>query len=126
MGLLVTGFVAILSTSCSLELGKGPRKSPVIEMALRLPAGYPNRQAAAKNNDGVDHIEREHWRKAAADFRRALEVDPILAVAHFNLALSLDQLEKHAEAERHFKEAIALAPDDTRIYDNEVFKKHLQ
>jgi Flp pilus assembly protein TadD len=94
-------------------------------MVLEAPEGYVNKAAARKNDDGVDHFVREHWRKAAADFRRALEADPNLAVARFNLALSLDQLGEHAEATEHFRKARELAPDDTRIFGNEILKSYL-
>jgi Tfp pilus assembly protein PilF len=95
-------------------------------MAIAAPEGYANATAAARNRDGMDHLLREHWEKAAADFGRALEADPDLAAAHFNLALALDQEGRHEEAAEHFKEAVRLAPADPRISDNEVLKKHLR
>jgi Tfp pilus assembly protein PilF len=100
--------------------------NPVLALALRSPADYPNRDAAGKNDDGVDHLAREHWRKAAADFQRALDEDPKMAVAHFNLALSLDQLGDHPAAAEHFRAALALAPDDSRIAGNEALQRHLR
>jgi len=94
-------------------------------MAIAAPEGYANESAAARNQDGMDHLLREHWEKAAADFQRALEADPDLAAAHFNLALALDQEGKHEEAAEHFKKASQLAPDDPRISGNLILKKYL-
>lgn len=109
-------------TGCSLQ---PPAKSPTADMGLPAPEGYPNRDAAARNADGIDHLVREHWRKAAADFRRALEADPNLAVAHFNLALSLDEIGDHDQATAHFRMALERAPDDPRIAENPCLRASL-
>ena len=118
-----TGF--FLLSSCTIEAGPQLGKSPAGEMAITAPEGRGNKTAAERNQDGIDHLLREHWRKAEADFNRALEADPNLAAAHFNLALSLDQQEKRREAAGHFKKAAELAPDDPRIRENEILKKYL-
>jgi len=124
IGLLV--IVLLVCTSCSGRAGPKLPESPVGRMAIAAPDGYVNGSAAARNQDGMDHLLREHWEKAAADFQRALEADPDLAAAHFNLALALDQEGKHEEAAQHFKKSIQLAPSDPRISGNETLKKHLQ
>jgi len=118
--------IFILQSSCSLEAGPKLQKSPIGEMAIAVPEGYGNKTAAARNQDGIDHLLREHWRKAEADFDRSLEADPKLAAAHFNLGLSLDQQEKRTEAGTHFKKAVELAPGDSRIRDNEILKKYIR
>ncbi|MBI3811119.1 MAG: tetratricopeptide repeat protein [Nitrospirae bacterium] len=123
--ILLAAAILVL-TSCSLETGPKLGKSPIGEMAITAPEGYGNKTAAARNQDGIDHLLREHWRKAEADFDRALESDPNLAAAHFNLALSLDQQEKRAEAVTHFKKAVELAPNDPRIRENEILKKYIR
>jgi Tfp pilus assembly protein PilF len=123
--ILFTAGVLVLS-SCSLESGPKLEKSPIGEMAIAAPDGHGNKTAAARNQDGIDHLLREHWRKAEADFGRALEADPNLAAAHFNLALSLAQQEKGMEAGTHFKKAVELSPDDPRIRENEILKKYLK
>jgi Tfp pilus assembly protein PilF len=116
---------ALVLSACSFEAGPKLQKSPIGEMAIGAPEGYGNKTAAARNQDGIDHLLREHWRKAEADFDRALEADPDLAAAHFNLALSLDQQEKRTEAGMHFKKAVALAPRDHQIRENDILKKYL-
>jgi Tfp pilus assembly protein PilF len=122
---ILFAITVLVLASCSLEAGPKLEKSPIGEMAIVAPEGYGNNAAAARNQDGIDHLLREHWRKAEADFSRALEADPNLVAAHFNLALSLDQQEKHAEAAAHFKKAVALAPTDLRVRENSILKKYL-
>ena len=124
--LLIVGSAGLIVASCSQEPGEERLKSPIIEMALAATEDYLNKDAAQKNADGIDHLVREHWRKAAADFRRAIAIDPDLAVAHFNLALSLNGFGKPDKAAGHFRKAIDLAPDDPRISENKILKSHLE
>ncbi len=103
----------------------GPVKSPAVGMSLDAPAQWANKEAAMKNNEGVSHLKQEHWDTSAGHFRDAIKADPNLAEAHFNLALALDQMGTHTEASEHFKKARELAPNNPKIAENEVLKKHL-
>jgi Flp pilus assembly protein TadD len=114
-----------LVIACSDGFKERTPENAVVKMALRAPEGYGNKSASQRNDDGIDHLAWEHWGKAAADFRRALEEDPNFAEAHFNLGLSFDQLQEHAVASEHFTKARELAPDDPRITENQVLKNHL-
>jgi len=122
-GLLFAGF--LVCVSCSSDSMPKLEKSPVGEMAIEAPGGYANRSAAARNQDGIDHLLREHWRKAEADFGRALESDPKFAAAHFNLGLSLDQQGRKEEAGREFHAALDLEPENRKITDNKILKSYL-
>jgi Flp pilus assembly protein TadD len=56
-------------------------------------------------------LEREGLAdEAAALYRKALELDPESASAHYNLAASLARSGKLSEAERHFRAALAQKP----------------
>lgn len=109
--------------ACAME---PPAKSPTAGMGLAASLDYSNQGAAGHNADGLDHLVREHWKKAAADFRRALGVDPDFAVAHFNLGLVLTELGQSNSAADHFERAAALAPGDSRIADNPILKKQIE
>lgn len=123
--LILFGGLIGMVVSCYQQPGKGPQKAPAVEMALKAPKDGPNKIAAMKNDEGLSHLIQEHWDKSNEFFLEALEADPNLAVAHFNLGLSLDELGQHPEASEHFRKANELAPEDPRISDNEILKKHL-
>ena len=108
-----------------MEPGSRVITNPIAEMALEAPEEYSNKKVALKNEDGMDHLKREHWRKAAADFRRAIAIDPALAVAHFNLGLALSRLGQKKEAAMHFRRAVDLDSENPKIVENEVLIKHL-
>ena len=126
LSLIVIGCVAGIFASCYQQPGKGPQKSPAVGMALKAPEEASNKDAAMKNDEGVSHLVQEHWETSNGHFREALQADPNLAVAHFNLGLSLDELGQHTKATDHFRKAKELAPDDPRITENEILIGHLK
>jgi len=105
--------------------GGGPPSSPAMNMVLNAPKDFPNKDASAQNDDGVSHAQQGHWDVSAEHFRKAIATDPNLAEAHFNLALALDEMGKHPEATEEFKKAKELAPNNPKIAENEILKKHL-
>ncbi len=89
--------------------------------ALMAPADSSGR---GENDEGVDHYQQGHWDVAEGHFRKGVEADSTLAVAHFNLALALDKLGKHGEATEYFSKAAELAPEDPQITQSEILKAH--
>ena len=77
------------------------------------------------NDEGVGHYRQSHWDVVAEHFRKAVKADANSAVAHYNLALVQDKLDKHEEATASFKKALELAPNDSSIKDSEILKKHI-
>jgi Flp pilus assembly protein TadD len=91
------------------------------DIALMAPASSPG---GAANNEGVSHAQQSHWDVAEAHFLKALEADPKLAEAQFNLGLALDKLGKHDEAKSAFMKAAELAPGNTKITESPILKRH--
>ena len=80
---------------------------------------------AGENDEGVNHYQQGHWDVAQEHFNKALATNADLPEAHYNLALALDKLENHGEATNHFKMALDLAPEDSRIRDSGILKAHV-
>lgn len=91
------------------------------DTALMAPVASPGRTA---NDEGVTHAQQGHWDVAESHFRTALEADPNLAEAQYNLGLALDKQDKHEAASAAFKKAAEMAPGDIRITESPILKKH--
>ncbi len=82
--------------------------------------------AAAKHNaEGIEQYTMGHWDVAKTHFEAAVRVDPGLAEAHYNLALTLDKLGAHVEATDHFKKAGELAPGYSAITNSSAYRSHM-
>lgn len=110
------------TTEGAQEEGAKEEKAAGAETVVMAPSGSPGRM---ENDEGVSHYNQGHHDVAEVHFRKAIEVDPSLAVAHFNLALALDKLNKHGEATEHFKKALELAPNDPQIAQSQILKAHV-
>jgi Tfp pilus assembly protein PilF len=81
-----------------------------------------NVTAAHHNSNGIVHYEMEHWSIAKDHFAAAIEADPNLAEAHFNLGLALSKLDLQSEATAHFKRAAELAPANSAIVQSGAYR----
>lgn len=115
---VVVLIVVVAATSCSSQ----PRK---VIPNVKSPANMTNKDAAAKNNEGVDHLVQGHWDVAEKYLRQALMVKRKFAEAHFNLGVALDGMGKHAEATESFRKAREFGADKPKITEAEILKKHL-
>jgi Flp pilus assembly protein TadD len=107
------------SESVAAEASPAPAGADAV---LAAPVSSPGRVAI---DEGINHARQDHWDVAEGHFRKAVEADPNLAEAQFNLGLALDKLGKHDEAAIAFKKAAELAPGDSRITDSPVLKRHI-
>ena len=108
------------ATSEPMEKAETP--AAVTATALMAPEGSPGRAA---NDEGVSHAQQGHWDVAEGHFRKAIEADPKLAEAQYNLGLALDKLDKHEEAKAAFQKATELAPANAEITESPILKKHI-
>jgi tetratricopeptide (TPR) repeat protein len=105
--------IACTETKGPLNLGSGADERAVEANAL----------GRAHYNLGDE--EYGHWYAAKDYFEDAVKIDPALAEAHYNLALTLDQLGEHGEATAHFKKAAELAPGNRAITGSEAYRRHV-
>jgi Flp pilus assembly protein TadD len=61
---------------------------------------------------------QKRWSDATKVFRKALELNPSNAKAHYNLGLVMTEEGKLVEAERELKEAILLQPGYDQAHNN--------
>jgi tetratricopeptide (TPR) repeat protein len=75
------------------------------------PAARSREDAYRANNLGVALLEQFKHKEGAEQFRRALSIDPKLALARVNLAIALFNVPDVAAAEKEAAAAAAAAPD---------------
>lgn len=90
-----------------------PPKDPLLEevRSLRLDADSVYRSAAARFKQG-------QFAEAARLYRRAAELNPSLTMATYNLALTLQNLNRHEEAIPHYEKYLAQHPSNPDAHNN--------
>ena len=84
----------------------------VSSAALQNPTPQPSREDAYRaNNLGVALLEQFKYKDGADAFKRALQIDPKLALAKINLAIALYNEPDLPASQREAQAAIALAPN---------------
>lgn len=120
--LIVMVLSLALVVACDSGKPTGEAKKEGATTALSAPAGSAGRM---ENDEGIGHYQQSHWDVAESHFRKAVQTDPNLAEAHFNLALALDKMGKHEDAKAEFKKAADLASNKPEIKDSPILKQHL-
>ena len=103
----------LMVTGCATPSG------PLAVLPMTSPA------AARHNLEGIQRYHAGKWQAAKSRFESAIQANPDLAEAHFNLALTLHKLGDHREATVHFKRASELAPGNKEIVGSSVYRNHL-
>lgn len=113
-------------TSEKQQAGKEKSLAEIGKLATAGTLMAPETEAgAAENSEGIGHFKEGHWEVSEKHFRQAIEANPQLAEAHYNLALTLDKIGNHGDATKHFRSALDLAPGNPKIRDSQILKDHL-
>ena len=96
---------------------------PVRQLTLNAPMGsVPAAMKAVE--DGNQFFATGRWGQARAQYEEAVKVQPSLAEAHYNLALTLDRLGDREHAKPHYMEAANLAPGHAVIWNSPVLRRY--
>ena len=94
------------------------------EGPMKLPAGS-NADANMHNEEGIKHFGMGHFDEALKHFEEAAKADKSIGEVHFNEAVALDKLGRHAEATMHFKAAKKNAGGNENIINSPILNAHI-
>jgi tetratricopeptide (TPR) repeat protein len=77
---------------------------------------FKKKRADACIKQGNDSFIVGQYDEAAVAYEKAVEINPDDASAHFNLAITYDNLARYAEAVEAYKKAVTLAPDNANAF----------
>ena len=84
--------------------------------ALRYAHGKKKKEAKDYLLIGIEHLMNMDFKKAERMLRRAIALDPTLAIAHNELGIVLVWTKRPDEAEKEFREALRLDPSHCIIF----------
>ncbi|WP_447968662.1 tetratricopeptide repeat protein [Nitrospira sp. M1] len=111
--------ICLMFVGMNASAGMGKKSVPALQAAAES-------GAAGHNAEGIKHYEKGHWEKAHEHFMEAAKADPKSAEAHYNLALTLDNMGDHKAATQHFQDAYDLGKDNPDIQNSGILKAHLK
>jgi Tfp pilus assembly protein PilF len=111
------GIVMVVAlTACATS----PR---LADRTLKAPPGT-SPAAVTAMDEGNRLFAARKWDAAKAQYEAAINAQPALAEAHYNLALVYDVLRDDATARKHYIEAANLAPGHKVIWDAPPLRRH--
>jgi tetratricopeptide (TPR) repeat protein len=102
-------------------LGCASPKAPPSSV-LPAPTGSPS-DMVVKLEEGNRLFVTKDYARAEQSYRQTIAAHPTLAEAHYNLAVTLDQMGNRGEAKKHYMEAANLAPGNKVIWDSPPFRE---
>lgn len=107
---------ALISAGCATSAPSGPT-------TLQAP---PDAKPAAADalQEGNRRYAAVQWEAAELQYEEAIKLQPTLAEAHYNLALTLEKLGRKKEAYAHYIEAANLAPGNKVIWDSPPLREY--
>jgi Tfp pilus assembly protein PilF len=114
----MVGFIGLVLGSCAGGEGRSTREIALTAPPKSVPA------AAAAIDEGNKQFYARQWEAAKAQYETAIQAQPTLAEAHYNLGLVYDVLRNDKEARKHFVEAANLAPGNKIIWSSPALRQH--
>lgn len=105
-----------------VNLGCASKKS--IPITTLDPPPNANSEVQAMFMEGSRLFKEGRWEAARQQFQSAVQQQPNLAEAHYNLALSMDRMGDRAGAKPHFIEAANLAPGHKVIWNSPPLRRY--
>ena len=115
--LLIIGIWPFLFIGC---FGDPP---PPPQLTLNAPIGI-NSSASAAMSEGNQRFAEGRWGAAKTLYEQAIQAQPDLAEAHYNLGLVYERLGDRQQARHYYIEAANLAPGHKTIWDSPPLKRH--
>lgn len=118
---VVIGMIGLIGLALGSCAGGGGRGT--LEVALSAPPKSAP-AAAAAIEEGNKLFRARQWEAAKAQYETAIQAQPTMAEAHYNLGLVYDVLRNDKEAYKHFVEAANLAPGNKIIWSSPAFRQY--
>lgn len=104
-------------------IGCAAPEKKVVQPTLFPPVGSkPAAVAAMKEGNRLFALNQ--FAASKVQYESAIQSQPDLAEAHYNLALALDRLGKPQQAREHYIQAANLAPGHKVIWDSPVLRRY--
>ena len=97
--------------------------APPPQLTLNAPFGAKPAAVAALN-EGNKLFAEGRWGAAKTSYEQAIQAQPDLAEAHYNLGLVYERLGDRQQARHYYIEAANLAPGHKTIWDSPPLKRH--
>ncbi|MGQ0811521.1 MAG: tetratricopeptide repeat protein [Nitrospiraceae bacterium] len=122
---LAIGLLVVLTACDSGAVVGGAKKDGRPSMGDGALMASADSAGRSENEEGVQHYQEKRWDLAEQHFRKAVETDPKLVEAHYNLGLTLDKMGDHDGATASFKMAAELSPRSSPMRESIILKEHI-
>jgi len=112
----VCGLILLVNLGCVSD-----KSAPLMVLD---PPSNTTIQVQAFFTEGNQLFREGRWEGARKQFQEAVQAQPDLAEAHYNLGLAMNKMGDRAGAKPHFIKAANLAPGDKVIWNSPPLRKY--
>ena len=109
---------------CLMVMGVGCASDKPAPRTTLAPPPNVDSQILPLFTEGNRLFSEGQWEKARQQFQSAIQQQPDLAEAHYNMALCMDLLGNQAGAKKHYIEAANLAPGNKVIWNSPPLRRY--